>query len=715
MSLKDVQLKMEYRTLSDNVVEDFYIPALKEAVLFQRAVGFFSSSSLYQLSKGIESLVSHEGHIELIASPKLSKEDIEEIKKGYEIRNVVEKALLRGLDEECPDYAKEKLSYIAQLVADGILDVKIAFLSKPTESSMYHEKMGIITDTSGNSIAFSGSMNESENAFINNYESFDVFCSWTQDAERVYQKQSAFKALWEDYTPGVNIIEFPKAVKNRLFSYNPSLKKQCPTEMSINISERVKKEEIYLPDDFKPRDYQLEAINNWRKNGYTGIYDMATGTGKTLTALASVEQLYRDNNKRIGIIIVCPYQHLVEQWAEDIVRFGLKPIIGYSSSEQKHWKKDLTISIRSFNLKTINVFCFVTTNATFVTKDVQNELQSLSKDVVFIVDEAHNMGANNYRKFLPQKISFRLALSATLDRHNDKEGTLALFSYFGQKCIEYSLKDAIDNGMLTPYKYHPVITYLDPNELEQYKELTIALAKCIGPKNKGSLSEYAKSMLIKRARIIAGANSKLDALRSVIEGYKNDNHILVYCGATSVKEDESDEFGVRQIDLVSTMLGKELNMRVGRFTSQESSEERKIIKKAFADGKLLQALVAIKCLDEGVNIPSIKTAFILASSTNPKEYIQRRGRVLRKFEGKNNAEIYDFITLPFPSENIEDMNPDMMQLTKGLVLRELVRMLDFAEISENPAKAYELIYDLKHLYRISEDEIKKQEETYNVI
>ena len=308
-----------------------------------------------------------------------------------------------------------------------------------------------------------------------------------------------------------------------------------------------------------------------------------------------------------------------------------------------------------------------------------------------------------------------MALSATLDRHNDKEGTLALFSYFGPKCIEYTLKDAIDNGMLTPYKYYPVITYLDPNELEQYKELTIALAKCIGPKNKGSLSEYAKSLLIKRARIIAGANSKLDALRSVIEGYKNDNHILVYCGATSVKEDESDEFGVRQIDLVSSMLGKELNMRVGRFTSQESSEERKIIKKAFADGKLLQVLVAIKCLDEGVNIPSIKTVFILASSTNPKEYIQRRGRVLRKFEGKKNAEIYDFITLPFPSENIEDMISDMVQLTKGLVLRELVRMLDFAEISENPAKAYELIYDLKHLYRISEDEIKKQEETYNVI
>lgn len=720
MGLRDIPIKNEYRSLIDDVVKDFYVPLLGNAVLYQRAVGFFSSSALMMISQGINGLIQNEGKIQIIASPKLSALDIEEIKKGYEVRKVIEKSLLREINDIEDQEDVEKLSYIAKLVADGILDVKIAFLTTKNEIAMYHEKMGLITDSDGNTVAFSGSMNESENAFKDNYESFDTFCSWTNDSERVFQKQMAFKAIWEDYEPGVETIDFPEAVKSRLYEYNPELrlKNNKNNEQNSDELELREKKAIFLPDDFKIRMYQNSAIHTWEEKGFRGIYDMATGTGKTLTALASIEYLYRKNKERLAIIIVCPYQHLVEQWVEDIVRFGIQPIIGYSASSQKNWKKILEQAVRSFNLRVTDMFCLITTNASFVTKKVQEQIQLLGKDSLVVVDEAHNMGAANYRRCLPTAFEYRLALSATIDRHNDETGTVALSDYFGEKCIEYSLREAIDNKMLTRYFYYPVLTYLDADELEEYINLTHQLATTISKKaGKTVLSEYAKQLLIKRARVIAGTRAKLPELKKIIEPYKDDKHLLIYCGATTIKEVDADEmdFGTRQIDLVTNMLGNDIGMRVGRFTSQESPQERAQIRAAFAEGNMLQALVAIKCLDEGVNIPSIKTAFILASSTNPKEYIQRRGRVLRKFPGKDYAVIFDFITLPFPMDEIGLQSQEIINSTKGLVKREIIRMLDFAEIAENPSETYDLIYNLKHGFGVTEEELKNEEVNENVI
>lgn len=721
MGFKDIPIKNEYRSLIDDVVKDFYIPLLGEAVLYQRAVGFFSSSALVTTSKGIKGLVQNGGKIQIIASPKLSVSDIEEIKKGYEVRQIIEKALLRELETPDNQIELEKLSFIARLVADGVLDIKIAFLSTKNVIAMYHEKMGLITDSDGNTVAFSGSMNESENAFKENYESFDTFCSWTNDFERVITKQMAFKAIWEDYEPGVETLDFPEAVKKRLYEYNPNLRKseRMTSSDDTKITFSVEgKGAIYLPDDFEIRGYQRSAIENWESRNFRGIYDMATGTGKTLTALASVEHLFRKNSNRLAIVIVCPYQHLVEQWIEDIVRFGIHPIIGYSASSQKNWKKNLEQAVRSFSLGVSDMFCFVTTNASFVTKGVQEQIIQLYKDALFIVDEAHNMGAANYRKYLPEAFEFRLALSATIDRHNDDIGTTALTSYFGNKCIEYSLKDAIESQMLTRYFYYPVLTYLDEDELEEYLELTHQLATALTKKgSKIALSKYAKQLLIKRSRVIAGTRGKLLELKKQITPYKDDNHLLVYCGATTIKEIDVEDmnFGTKQIDLVTDLLGNELGMRVGRFTSQESSQERLQIRAAFAEGEMLQALVAIKCLDEGVNIPSIRTAFILASSTNPKEYIQRRGRVLRKFPGKDFAVIYDFITLPFPVDSLGLQNQEVIDSTKGLVKREIIRMLDFAEIAENPSETSDLIYNLKHGFGITDEDLEKEEVSGNVI
>lgn len=714
MSLKDCALKNEYRSFRDNIVEDFYVPVLKEAILYQRAVGFFSSSALSLIADGIEGLVKNNGKIQIVASPKLTQEDIDEIKKGYSLRKVIENSISKCFDDCINDDEKSKLSYIATLIANNILDIKIAYLSDLNDNqfAMYHEKVGIITDRENNAVAFSGSMNESENAFHGNYETFDVFCSWTGDKERVLNKKISFDAIWNDYEPGITTLKFPEAAKEKLYSYNPEL-----VSHNHKIQENIpvyNSTPIHLPNYLQIRDYQKQAIEKWEQNHFCGIFDMATGTGKTLTALAAVEHLFHKNNDRLGMIVLCPYQHLVEQWVEDIREFGFSPIIGYFSSPQRNWKKRLKTTIINFKCLNEDQFCFVTTNATFATEYVQSQIKNLDNDVVLVVDEAHNIGSTNYRKILPDQIKFRLALSATIDRYHDASGTNALYNYFGGKCIEYSLKQAIEDNMLTRYYYHPVIVSLNDEELDDYLELTKQIGKYIKKQNgKMVIAEPGKRLLIKRSRIIAGASEKLEALKKEITPHVDENHILVYCGSTISKEDDADE-GRKQIEVVADMLGNELGMKVGRFTALESSEERKQIKEQFSNGKVMQALVAIKCLDEGVNIPAIKSAYFLASSTNPKEYIQRRGRVLRKYDGKDYAEIVDFVTLPFPVDSIENQNEEIKQFARGLIIRELKRVVDFADLAENYAESLKIMLKLQSAFNISDSELKEEGDDYAI-
>ncbi|MDO4189678.1 MAG: DEAD/DEAH box helicase family protein, partial [Lachnospiraceae bacterium] len=661
MSFKELGLLKHYKTYKNNIVKEFYTPVLCEAALYQRSVGFFSSTALIELTKGISGLVKNGGKIQFIVSPFLSKEDVEAIEKGYEKKAIIENALLREYHEPENYFEEERLNLLAHLIENGTLELKVAFTPPNKSSGMYHEKVGIVQDGEGNKIVFTGSLNETINAFYNNYESIVVFCSWEESKEYADEMQKDFDLLWSGEDPDLEIIDFPQVVKDRI-----KVHKKATYDSNIDDIENDKcsdkkiKGIPCIPEGFKLREYQTDAIEKWRDREYKGIFDMATGTGKTYTGLGAVTTLFEDK-KRLIVIIVCPYQHLVEQWVEDIELFNINPIIGYSASKQKNWKQRLEDDIYDFNLGIIDFVCFVTTNATYSSKFVSGIVEGLSKNTLLLVDEAHNFGSLSLRKRLYPGIEFRLALSATLERHGDEEGTEALKQYFGEKCIEYDLKRAIDEGKLTPYYYYPIIVKLDSDELSVYKDLSYKASKeChVDRRGKVQMTEKGKMLLMQRARVVAGAKEKLDVLRERMQEYKDDSHILVYCGATRVQtfendESEKDEEGERQIVAVSKILGNELGMKVTHFTSNESAQERELIKRKFSTADPYQAIVAIKCLDEGVNIPSIKTAFILASTTNPKEYIQRRGRVLRLAKGKPFAIIYDFITL---ASDIEDVNP----------------------------------------------------------
>lgn len=731
MSLKNVPLKNEYRSLIDNVIQDFYIPLLQEATVYKRAVGFFSSSSLVEITKGIAAMAQSGGKIQIVASPYLSAEDIEAIKRGYEERNrIIEKAVLREITGEKLDYfSMQRLNLLACLIADDVLDIRIAFTDSGSGIGMYHEKMGIIEDREGNVVAFSGSMNESATAMSVNYEAIDVFRSWgdENEAERVTLKQNAFSSIWNDSEPNIKVVEFPSVAQTIIEKY-----KRAPANYSVDaeqftrinrgsdspLPERRDMQSAVgakIPDKIHLHDYQEEAIAAWVGENYRGIFDMATGTGKTYTGLGAIAKLSEDLLDRLAVIIVCPYQHLVEQWVEDIVRFNIKPIVGYSSSPQKDWKNRLSKAVRDQKLRSDkSFFCFVCTNATFTNSFVQEQIGKIKFPVLLVVDEAHNFGAASYARLLDDRFTYRLALSATLERHRDEEGTQLLYSFFGKKCIEYPLSRAIEEGKLTPYKYYPIVVHLEESELSQYEQLSYEMSKCIIKDKNGKykLNKHGEILALRRARIVAGASEKLDALRQEILPYVHDNNILVYCGATNVLVENadytsSDPDDIRQIDAVTNILGNELGMSVAQFTSRENIDVRTMIKEQFQRGDRLQAIVAIKCLDEGVNIPGIRTAFILASTTNPKEYIQRRGRVLRKAPNKPFAVIYDFVTLPRPLDAVSSLTTEQAQRDLALVKNELARIKEFGRLSQNSMDANNLIWDIQDAYHITDEDAEE--------
>ena len=730
MSLRDVEIKGEYRTYKDDVPHMFYEPLLSQASCYKRAVGFFSSSSLAAIAIGISALARRGGHIKVVASPKLSEADVKAIKEGYERRSsIIERALIRELRDTVAKDG-DRLNLLANLIAANLLDIKIVTTKRAGAVGMYHEKLGIIEDDEGNVVAFSGSMNESMTGLCNNYEAFDVFCSWLPgEAERVKGKEAAFSAIWNNEEPGILVQDFPKVNAEIIRRYKTreidfSEKYQIDVNEHEKISEEMRNSyEVNIPSGkiVKPAsvdlyDYQESAIAKWLSHNGCGIFDMATGTGKTFTGLGAVAALCNKVD-RLAVFIVCPYQHLVEQWAIDAKLFGADPIIAYSGSAQKNYKTRIRNAVIDFGLGVKNYICIICTNATFASESMQKEVKKIETDTLLLVDEAHNFGATNLRNTLKKNFQYRLALSATLERHYDEDGTEELKRFFGEKCIEYPLARAIKEGKLTPYEYRPILTILSEGELDIYVKLTREIAQCLIKKRNGmlELNEKGKRLALKRARLVAGAVDKIVKLRELMEEYRKDKYMLVYCGATRLLEQDSDDIVIdedlRQIDCISRVLNFDLGMETAQFTSKENAYERKCRLEAFAEGNI-QALVAIKCLDEGVNIPAIQTAFILASTTNPKEYVQRRGRVLRLSSGKEKALIYDFITLPRPLADVmvEAHNAAAHEL--GLVKRELIRMHDFIELAMKPFDAQRLYNDIIDAYELYDFDLKQNSDLW---
>lgn len=634
----------------------------------------------------------------LIASPDLSDDDVEAIQKGYAAREeVVERVLIRVLQTDQPDPVRERLGYLAWLVAQERLDIKIALVDSD-EAGIYHEKIGVFSDDTGNYVAFEGSANESRGGLVANFESVLVFRSSIRgQAEIARGIRDDFERMWEDRTPRLKILHFPEAAKQELLTrYKPE---RPPTGGSKEpspdvVTEPEPIEQPRLPDAKPLRDYQKAALAAWFRNQGRGLLQMATGTGKTVTALSLTTKLLEAlhaKDQALAVVVLCPYQHLVSQWGEEARRFGMHPILCFRS--RSSWFEELAGRLDECRRGDRPFVMAIATNATFQTEAFQQLSCELPENTLLIADEVHNVGAPALRELLPEQVRYRLGLSATPERWYDDEGTAALTGYFGRVVYELGLERAIELKALTPYDYFPLVVELHGEELEEYLELSAKIGMRMGDGEAGD-DPVLEALLIKRARILSVAEGKLARLHEVVSPLRETGHNLFYCGDGQVEYAPAGET-VRQLDAVVHLLGKGLGMAVNSYTAETYLDERNELRQLFADGQL-QGLVAIRCLDEGVDIPETVRAFILASSTNPKQFIQRRGRVLRLHTGKTKAFIYDFVTVP-PADAVGEAN---FKVERNLVRRELERVALFARLALNGPAALAELESLRKQYNL---------------
>lgn len=640
MSFEHLELKRKYRSATETLIEEFYSPVLENSVLYQRAVGYFSSSILIDYIMGLEKFVYNKGKIQLIISPFVKYDDarsfIEATEQDEYIKNSLNDLFMKYKENGKLSFTSAQL--LLALIKENYMEVKIALPKHRT--GIFHEKIGLFTDEFGYQIAINGSNNETDNSIEHNVESFNVFCSWKRGQEGYVEDHSIdFESYWNNVDPTLVTKELRNAIEEKIlidFDTNKSI-----DELFSEIKEKPKGFECSFP--IKLRLFQKDAYEKWmikRK----GIFKFATGTGKTKTAIYLINELYKELSFLL-VVIVVPDKTLVEQWSHEINEVGFESIKCYS--DNSNWPTEVknAIDVHKFYKNSLKII--ISTKDTFSDNKFQTQLNKIKNNSLFIADEVHRMGTDNLLSKLPEYIDYRLGLSATPEIYFSKSRTERLLSYFGGIISEYNIEDAISNGYLVGYNYYPIIVSLSEEEKEKYLQITHKIVKMLGFDDETKITELTKEaelLLFQRARIIYGAKEKLKRLSLLLDEISNYNHLLIYCGATSINNENFDflgEQGLTQLQSVNKLL-REKGIYAAQYTQDSNGLVRQIAIDSFRNG-VINTLVAIRCLDEGVNIEEIQQAIILASSGNPREFVQRRGRLLRVSPGKNFADIYDMI------------------------------------------------------------------------
>lgn len=703
MSLRELEIQRWYRSDVDDLVHDFYVPCLSASCHYRRAAGYFTGSALTLVAEGLESFLGAGGRMQLVISPELRDLDYRDAAVGYKRRQErLEHTIAGSVTTLAQDETlREELGLLGWMIARRRLDIKIALVTSDHAPGIYHEKFGIFEDKLGDCVVFHGSANESRGGLRSNFESVIAFCSWREaDAVDVDSFTDRFSRLWRDETPNLVTLDLPDAAREELV-------RLAQADGGSRTAPQWPPADVLQPAETEPsrgavprppawlelRGYQTEAISAWFSMRCVGILEMATGTGKTMTAMSAYARLFEalhEQGESLLAIVVCPYQHLVDQWGQAAQAFKMDPILCYRS--RAGWASRLSSAIREVKERVTPTHLAIATNATFQSEHFQSLITDIPADSLFIADEAHNLGSPELRATLPQRCRFRLGLSATLDRHLDTEGTAAVAAYFSGVAYSFGLREAIAAGALTPYDYAVTTVELEGEELDRYLDLTRRIGRAIGVD--GVEGPAAQALMIARARLLANARGKLPALAEAIAPHSRDSHMLVYCGDGSQAGD-TGEAGKRQIESVVSLLGRDLGMRVQPYTAETEPGKRAEIAERFGAGDL-QALVAIRCLDEGFDVPQTEKAFILASSTNPRQYIQRRGRVLRQSPatGKVRALIHDFLAIP-PRDALDASS---WATERRLVARELTRVIAFARLAANGPVAIDSLGDLRERY-----------------
>jgi superfamily II DNA or RNA helicase len=668
MSLKKLNLKHSYsKGYNNDIIEDFLVPALSMAKNYYRSVGYFSCSSLLKTTRGIENIVCKNGKIKIITSPNLSKEDIEKINKGYKSRKeIIENAIINQINSENLIEFSYNSDLIIELIENSILDIKIVFGKNYT---LYHDKVGFIMDENDNTICFVGSPNETFAAYSSNYEKVRLYKSWVDKTSKniIKEEMEEFEQIWNNQHDYLETLKFSDSLKKGLIKA---------------LKQTTKKPR----NDIKLRSYQLEAISNWINNGFKGFYEMATGTGKTFTAIYSIKELL-NRVSALYTIIVCPYRHLVEQWYEElnIVLPEITKIRVYS--DYPKWENKLRITVNNSKyLKSNSDIIVLTTKSSYRLERFRKHIKKLENRKLLVVDEAHRF----YNEVSKTDLTYQyvLGLSAT-PYFKDLDRTKELINYFDKIVFKYTLEEAIGE-YLVEYNYENYIVHLTDIEQEDFMKAQSRIASCF--KN-GILVKDIKTLgnyIRQRNRIIARSEEKQQLIPKIVNKIVPKDHFIIYCGDGHIDSEDGKE-DIRYVDKLTRSLHT-LNVRSHKFTATETIYERMELIDDFTSG-MIDVMVAIKCLDEGVNIPSIKTALLLANNDDSREFIQRRGRILRKFKDKEIATIIDIIVLPASSN------------AQKVAEIELRRFHEFARLAKNKADVMPILNKLLIHYNLDLEDI----------
>lgn len=666
-------------TSGPDALNHFLIPALTCSISYDRVAGYFSSAVFAQIASGITPLVRQGGKMRLVTSHSFTPRDIEAFSNGNG-----EEVSFESLAEEFELTVKSagvdlthqiRSQYVMAmcwLLREGQLEIRVVVPTKPSTASIekFHSKFGILKDADGNRVVFSGSVNETWLAWSRNMENVSVYKSWLPALEPFVESyEQTFEELWQGQIQDEwRTVELPEAIRRRLIQLAPegdfpNLDTLEGGEQSASFPRR------------EPRAYQTEAVESWERHNRVGLLEMATGTGKTFTAKLCIDSAIESGS--LLVVVVAPYQHIADQWANELSEF--KPTqLGVRGS----WRQELLRVEFNANLGLMDLQVVIAVKNTAASEDFVETISRISENFdnfLFVGDEVHWLGAPSLQAALNPKANFRLGLSATPDRYFDDEGTATLRSYFGPASVyTFGLEKALSwrnphtgiVGVLTPYSYHPIFVSLTEEEESQFQELSqkIGQKSSIKEKTKQDQQEIEKLLLL-RADIAKSAANKLPAYASLLQHLGSQlTQTLIYCADFQQMEEVMEISRKAGIDNSSRVTGLEGSSKSDYFRGRS---EREHILKHFGLGNH-DALFAIDCLDEGVDVPSAKMGIILASSGNPKEFVQRRGRLMRKAVGKTEAVIYDFVVLPK-----DQGGPESLRKV------ELKRIHEFAELAIN--------------------------------
>lgn len=675
--LKDFEFKSEYNTGADNPIFEFLMPALERSKNYDRAVGFFSSGILSVIPQAFSSFAEKGGRMRLVCSPVLSPDDADVL---LNLKN--HKDAIRELSSQIevfdqPSLLKEPLDLFVALIRNNILELKFAI--PYSQLGIHHQKMGVFVDDNGFSLSFHGSNNESLFGWLQglNYEEFLVFRDWHDDseAERVKRAKFSFEALWNDETPGVDVVNvfdglnFIERRKNIDLDFE-TVKDKVKTWVKDWHPSRRSKTEL--------RGYQKEVLSNWESRGNTGIISFATGVGKTKTALEAMRRWLEKNERTV--LIVVPDVRLKNQWIQELTSseyFSDETILEAGGGASRDIWMNLLGSYTSEHPIT-GERIVIAVQDTAITEGFLSRV-NWSNNLLIIADEVHRLGEPTSENLLLRiKGLHNLGLSATPDRFLDPQGTERIRSVFGSDLEpKIDIARAISMEVLVPYVYKFCTVTLTEDEEDRYVKITQQII--ITKANAKTDIDFKKirDLEVLRAKIIKKANRKIPIVTDIIRSqFAPNQHWLIYCEDTEQVLALRDE--LRELRPLTY------------FQNSDGSHVETLRNFAQNEGGLI---IAVQMLDEGIDIPALDHAFLIASSKNPRQYVQRRGRVLRRSTSKikHIAHIWDVFAVGQDGKAIDKFEVNRgITFAKDAFNKSIISSL--RQISENLSELEEIEY-----------------------